>query len=444
MKLNRNERRGRSTDVRYLLTRGKAAAKEGNQKEAALYLEWVLLTESTDAEKIEAWYWLAHVSEEPERKRHYLEEVLARNPSHVRARRQLAILDGRLKADEIVDPDALQQQTDAGPDAAEGHRFLCPGCAARMVFTPDGESLYCEHCGYGRAPAAATDNVREQDFIVTMATARGHSHPQTMQAFSCDGCGASFLLAPETLSLTCPYCAATYTVERAETRELVPPQGIIPFAVDEEVAQQRVDRWLAQKAAGRRALVHGIYLPVWTFDIGGAIGWRGHERNYRQETKSWRPVAGAYPIFYDDYLVPACRTLPSGLARAALRRFDLAQVVNFQRAYLAAWPAQTYEVSVGDASLNARRGVLALKREEVKAHLDGRVGELRLSTAEMVVESYKLLLLPLWLGHYRLEGRAYTVLVNGQTGAVGGERPGGRQDGSLVDRAERWLEKWLK
>lgn len=443
MNFSRKGRRDRSTDVHYLLLRGEAAAKEGNRLEAAHYLEWVLRTESTEDEKLEAWYWLALASQDPDEKRHYLEEVLTRNPLHVRARRQLAILDGRLPEEEIVDPEKLPPTAGDRPQVADTHRFLCPRCAARMVFAPDGESLYCEHCGYGRAPGSGNGMVNEQDFIVAMATARGHSRPETMQAFQCEGCAAAFLLAPETISITCPYCNATYAVEMRETRELVPPQGIIPFAIEEEQAQRRVDGWLARQKGAGRAPVHGVYLPVWTFDIGGAIGWEGHGQEYEPSTRQWRPLAGTHPIFYDDYLVPGSTTLPEGLARAAINRFDLAQLVNFEQAYLAAWPAQTYEINVGDASLAARRGVLETKRQEVLARLEGRVNQIRLSTAEMVVESYKLLLLPLWIAHYRLGPRTYTIVVNGQTGAVGGERPRRTGAGALAEVAARFLGKWL-
>lgn len=443
MGFKREEGRGRSTDVRYLLTRGRAAAKAGSKEEARHYLEWVLLTESDAEEKNEAWYWLAVISEGPAAKRRYLEEIFARNPTHARARRLLALMDGRLQEEDLINPEDLPVAP-VGTRAANSHRFLCPRCAARMVFAPDGESLYCEHCGYGKAPQAGREAVSEQDFFVAMATARGHSRAEAMQAFTCDGCAASFLLAPETISITCPYCDATYSLAVMETRELVPPQGIIPFTFTEEEAQRRVNAWLTQKKVQGRSHVHGVYLPVWTFDIGGAVRWRGHENGYEQSTKSWRPVSGSYPIAYDDYLVPGCDTLPVRLAQAAIRHFDLAQVVNFEREYLAAWPAQTYEISVGDASLAARRGVLAAMRQEVLATLAGRVSEVQLSSAEMMVVSFKLLLLPLWLARYTLAGNTYTVVVNGQTGAVGGEKPRHSLREAVRDKASRWLQKWLR
>ena len=37
--------------------------------------------------------------------------------------------------------------------------------------------------------------------------------------------------------------------------------------------------------------------------------------------------------------------------------------------------------------------------------------------------TFKLILLPVWIGQYRYRGKKYPVMVNGQTGYVAGEKP---------------------
>jgi hypothetical protein len=37
--------------------------------------------------------------------------------------------------------------------------------------------------------------------------------------------------------------------------------------------------------------------------------------------------------------------------------------------------------------------------------------------------TYKHILLPLWIGAYRYQGKDFRLLVNGQTGKVGGYKP---------------------
>ena len=43
----------------------------------------------------------------------------------------------------------------------------------------------------------------------------------------------------------------------------------------------------------------------------------------------------------------------------------------------------------------------------------------------MLIESFKLILLPIWVGSYRYQDEDYKVVVNGQTGTVRGVRPRG-------------------
>ena len=49
-----------------------------------------------------------------------------------------------------------------------------------------------------------------------------------------------------------------------------------------------------------------------------------------------------------------------------LRAFDLKQAVPFDERYLADWPAETYTINVGDASLEARRWTYEFEKNSVR------------------------------------------------------------------------------
>jgi hypothetical protein len=122
-----------SDSIRDLLVRGVAAAKGGYKDEARFFLEWVLRKDAPEDAKIDAWWWLSQVADEPAEVRRYLEEVLGRQPSHPQARRALAVLDGRLAPSSIVDPDHLPPVlSEAEGPAREAEqaeaslRFTCP------------------------------------------------------------------------------------------------------------------------------------------------------------------------------------------------------------------------------------------------------------------------------------------------------------------------------
>jgi hypothetical protein len=142
---------------------------------------------------------------------------------------------------------------------------------------------------------------------------------------------------------------------------------------------------------------------------------------------------GSYPVYEDDITVAASHKLPADLT-PELDRFILGDVVPYAESFLADWPAEVYEIAVSDASLVARRKVLekARKSADVKVRATrGNVRDLQLNTANVLVESYKLLLFPVWLARYRFEEKIYHVVVNGQTGQVRAQRP------------RNWLQKFV-
>src|SRR5512135_1544190 len=96
-----------SDSARDLLIRGLAAAKgtrPQDKQEARFYLQWVLDTFDADfEERQKANLELALLEEDPAKRRGYLGAVLAIDPSNAEARRELAILDGKLRREDIVD-----------------------------------------------------------------------------------------------------------------------------------------------------------------------------------------------------------------------------------------------------------------------------------------------------------------------------------------------------
>jgi hypothetical protein len=419
-----------SEGTRDLLVRGIAAAKAKEPAEARFFLEWALRSDTDRNQTIDAWWWLSEISDEPAQKRECLENVLALEPTHPEARRALAILDGRLDPADVIDPDQIGRAADQSPQPASAKRFICQYCGGRIAFNPDDQQLTCDYCKRHLSLYRAIEDgamVQEQDFVVALATARGHTHPVTTQSFSCKACGASFILGPGVLSLACPYCSSAYTVA-AESRDLIPPEGVIPFATTREQAIQAFDAWLKEKGIRKKAhttLPAGLYAPAWTFDVGGEIRWQGMAQ------------PGAYPIFHNDVLVPASHTLPAEIAHE-MHNFRLEGLVAYHPTYLAAWPAEIYQVSPADASLVARRQVweqarrMAATRVSVEA---GYAKDLVFSSAGVVIESFKLILLPLWIAHYRIEEHEHTVVINGQTGAV--------RDNSTKNGLLDWLGQFV-
>jgi hypothetical protein len=323
---------------------------------------------------------------------------------------------------------------------AAAQQMICPRCGGRMNYTPEVEALQCNFCHYRLSPDNfQADNVEkdafndEQDFIVALATTKGHHQPVQMRTMQCKSCAIEFILAPETLSLTCPYCDSVYVVEAAETQEIVPPQGLIPFVFSQDEAEKVLRAWFKEHKIERPRVspIAGAYVPVWTFDISGPLKWFCLVR----EGDNWVPRKGEHFALYDDLLVPASQKLPETLTDH-FDEFDLNALVPYDSRYLADWPAERYQTAVSDASLAARSRIM----KELRSRPYRYTGTTNyrdfklLASGGLAVQSYKLILLPLWIVHYKVEDKLYDVTINGQNGTIHGARPKG-----VVGRFVSWL-----
>ena len=116
-----------------LLRSGIVEAKAGNKEAARRYLDRATYMSSDHDVMAEAWFWMSQIVDDPAEKRKALENCLSNDLQHARARRALAILDGKLKPDEIVDPDHLPPAPE-GLHQADAQRFMCPKCGGACRF----------------------------------------------------------------------------------------------------------------------------------------------------------------------------------------------------------------------------------------------------------------------------------------------------------------------
>lgn len=420
------------------LVQGIGFAKEGNAKEARTFLEWALRSDPSFDQRAKAWLWLSRISEDPKEKRNYLEEVLSRDLTNVEARRDLAILDGKLTLGEGDNAIAPAIAPTTGPAPAD--RYTCPTCGGAMAFDPLKDALSCPRCGYRQEGGIGDGSVDEHDFLVAALTPKGHSwEVQESRMLSCGACGATFTLPPARVSGACPFCGTAGTAAARPAADLIAPEAVLPFKLQLLRVRVQARTWLTKQRfrpgdLDEKASFHApqaVYLPYWAFDITGSLAWRAEFRDRRDEDRGsqWFVESGAYPVAEYDVLVAATPTLPEELARELAEGFDLKELKPYAPEVLAGWPAEVYQVPLVEASVAARE--VAFQRTKVRMEADvdrvkstyGEMQNLSWSTAGMAAVAYKLLLLPVWSTEYVYEGKRFPVAVNGQTGVVCGQVP---------------------
>ncbi|HQX01925.1 MAG TPA: hypothetical protein PLQ94_07435, partial [Anaerolineales bacterium] len=396
-----------------LLRSGIIEAKTGSHETARRYLDRAIYMTSSHDVLAEAWFWMGEVTADPAEKRKALENCLSHDLRHSRARRALAILDGKLKADEVINPDKLPAAPE-GLSQSNADRFMCPKCGGRMAFAPDGQTLVCDYCSRNQVVSVNSKEADEKDFIIAMATSRGHGRPLQEQVFHCNGCGAEFILPPNQISASCVYCDSPHVVSLEKTKDLLAPDGIIPHAFNQKQAVKLLIDWVESnniKPEKKVELPRGLYLPLWTFDIGGAIDYTGEMIEYEDEMFARRGqkkvvrITDQYPIMVNDMPLPASRKLSSVFLKL-IGAFDMKTIKPYDPRFLANWPAEIYDVPMADASLDARSQAYARYKERLP-HLLNSMNIVHTSSANLVVESFKLNLLPVWMTELPFYGREH-------------------------------------
>ena len=428
--------------VRSLLVYGVAAIKGNDKQEARSSLNRVLYqTDASEEQKIEAWWWLSQIAEKPDEKRELLQNILQINPTEPRARREMAVLRGELKPQDVLGPHETGGSLPAVTASAgfKAHRFVCPQCGGRVSYVVSQQEIRCGNCGAplrDPQPAQVPSIVEEQDFYADLPTVRGRCWELPPERnMKCQGCGAAFLVPERNVTAACPYCESPYAIETVGNARLIRPQGVVTFRIDEENALERARVHLT----GRPSLLEpnhanlspprGVYMPFWTFDFRGKLHWK--RRRSEQSQQRWEILLitpedspqeeeiGSFPVNYNDLLIPAVSALPVELLHR-IADFDTAEAVPYTIGLIAGWTTEIYQVTMASASVKAHQLAYERAKEDFLGTLTpfDFLPKTTFSSSEISIDTYKLLLLPVWKIASCLRDQRSIVLVNGQTGTV--------------------------
>ena len=412
-----------------LVRSGRAALKSGERDRARQLLQQAV---TYDRDNSDAWLWLSATTDDLVEQRQFLEWALAANPANVAARRGLGIVTGKLKPEDIVpEGQAVAPVAPAEPEAANPTQtFTCPKCGGRLRFDPGNQDLRCDSCGFAQAVAATPAHSPEMVLDFSLPTRKGQNWAVAERLFTCQQCGGRTVLPAGQSSSTCPFCGAAALVAAPDDAELIPPQAVIPMRQTAVGIGERVKTWFGRDffapddltKLARDSRLSPVYVPFWRFSQTLTLTWRAQTAQSHEQNWKWQD--GETTFFYDDFLQSGSRKLPADLL-SSIGPFDLAQLVNYQPEFLAGWPAGTYDVSLAQASLDARAAIVqdASKKLWSKALPGHHIATLQVLRPEHSGQTFQLVLLPVWVGTYKYRGRTFRVLANGQTGKVSGDRP---------------------
>ncbi len=416
-----------------LLNTGIAAARGGDYEQARPLLVKASELKPTDALP---WLWLSTVTEDLDEQRDYLERALAADPTNAAARRSLVMLsDNQDESRLLEEGEGVQPRHADQPEEAQVlQAFSCSQCGGRMEFDVERQNAVCMSCGYVEVieEEAAPIEASEQVLDFVLPTTRAHRWAEAQHRLACSQCGAISLLPPGQTTSECPYCGSRQLIASNEAAELVDPVGIGVARLNEQQALRRLRLWLGNgwfipddlKSLARTSRLRPAYYPFWTFDGTLYMKWICQIDDGSLDNPNWVARQGVEVEIFDDVLVPGLRSM---VAReiSRIEPFRLKELVEFKPEILAGWKALTYDLPLADASSKAREKVARKLRRELfnRVLLGYKKRDLRSGGVSWSGMTFKLVLLPLWVGTYRYRGKRYRLLINAQTGKVGGEKP---------------------
>jgi DNA-directed RNA polymerase subunit RPC12/RpoP len=426
-----------------LVREGINAARAGHRSTARRLL---FRAASENPHDSHVWLWLSSTTEDPRERRDMLEKAVAADPSNQAALTGLAFLNsggnnatpGLLHTpDRHPSEDLPVFNPDDGPAPAQTLTFDCSQCGGRMAYDPATRRLVCESCGHSRLLADEfTSGDAETPILGLLHTREAHTWAAAVHEVECEKCGAHTIELEPGKTQICPYCGSSQLIASEQLESLLEPQAIAVFRIEPLEALRQARGWLntglfapdGMLQEARRLQLRPAYYPFWTFDGGVEIRWTAEVReNYAYSSNQqpeWHTVSGVSNEFFDDVMIPGVSAL-SRAELAAIAPFNLKDMIDFDPTKIAGWTTLAYDVSLSAASLLAREQVLKKLVPRIRANVEpGREKQdVRIGAGNWSGVTYRHILLPLWIGTYFYNGVEYHVLVNGQTGKVGGEKP---------------------
>ena len=323
-----------------------------------------------------------------------------------------------------------------------------------MVFDPATEMMKCPACARTEQVAIpAGAHVAAESFEAAMRNdpSQLEKLSETALQVTCPGCGSVIEFQPPQVAGACPFCAAQIVTQPVAADARIAPSAVLPFHVDKRAASTAFrgwisSRWFAPGALERLAkpdVIRGVYIPFWTYDADTYSEYRGSRGDHYYETAwvnetddegnsrqvqtqvqrtRWFPTAGRVTNQFDDVLITATKALNTKRLQE-LEPWDLKEIKPYEPQFLSGFEAQRYQLPLQDGFELAKREMQGQIDSTVRQAIGGDEQTVDNIATNYMNIMFKHILLPVWVGAYRFDGRVFQVVVNARTAQVKGERP---------------------
>lgn len=324
----------------------------------------------------------------------------------------------------------------------------CVNCGAALTYKPGTTSITCDYCGHQEKIDLATSKFEELELYPYLNQMGSQKNSEEISMLHCKNCGANQHVEENYKSLHCVYCSMPLIIEDAYKEDWILPGAVLPFQIDNKKAFSIFQKWVKglwwapnklKKAALDPQFTKGLYLPYWTFDAQLAANYTGQRGEYyyvsqtyrdskgntrtRQVRKTrWHRASGKVSGFVDDTLVEASKQR-AGRVPSKIARWNLNKLQAFNSGFLAGFVTEKYTTTLSEGHQDSKEKARQIAINWARRDIGG--DEQRVSHIDMQLteETFKHILLPVYISSYRFKGKEYNFFVNGENGALSGKRP---------------------
>jgi hypothetical protein len=332
-----------------------------------------------------------------------------------------------------------------------GEKHACPACGAQAEWDPAKQKLVCPFCGT-ESPYVIDREIgkaKELDLVEALRNLPDEKRGWQTERRSvrCQSCNAVMSFAPDRVGQNCEFCGSPALVPYDDIEAPIRPETLLPFKIDKGRVRDDLKRWLRSKwlAPGRLAksalvdTVHSIYIPYWTFDARAHCPWDAEAGYYyyvpvttrdaqgrtvvRQERRvRWEAKSGVVDHTFDEELVPGTQGVPIDLLRQ-VEPFPSQEVVPYDSAFLSGHVVERYQIVLNEAAQQAQQQMHQRLEALAASQIPGDTYRNLRIYPQYSGQTFKHILVPIWLLKYDFGARAFQVIVNGYTGRIAGKYP---------------------
>lgn len=316
----------------------------------------------------------------------------------------------------------------------------CKNCGSNLKFDPKTQSLICPNC------ESEFPFDKKQEEIKHPVEEGKHndnnkahaSWASDMKVVKCGTCGAEIMLSGLEISKSCPYCGSDYVSEESLLPGLK-PDCIVPFMFNENDAGDKFIKGIKKKFFAPRALkkklpqnkIHGIYVPSFTFDAESETNYKGllikketHTDSKGRTTTYTRriPISGVQRCSHVDYVEEDSSKINSKQMTGILP-FNFKQSFVYDSNFVRGYSMEHYDESFSNCYERAKKGMTEVIRQAILSKYDYTSVSYLNMDVNFSNELYSYRMLPIYSFEFDWKQKKYMVLMNGQTGKVGGGYP---------------------